>query len=92
MTIQTTALDHTNDYLLDKRVKIFQPINGYRASTDAVLVSSLVNKSAPARERFHFVWPHVFRLFAHKSPELNCKKNYVFFPTKVPKPTIFPTI
>ena len=44
MTIQTTALDHTNDYLLDKRVKIFQPINGYRASTDAVLVSSLVNK------------------------------------------------
>lgn len=38
-----TIAEYTNDYLLDKRVKIFQPINGYRASTDAVLVSSLLN-------------------------------------------------
>ena len=35
-------IDYTNDYLLDKKVKIFQPVNGYRASTDAVLLSSLV--------------------------------------------------
>ena len=35
--------DYTEDYLLDKQVKIFQPIDGYRASTDAVMVSSLVN-------------------------------------------------
>ncbi len=34
--------NYTEDYLLDKRVKIFQPIDGYRASTDAVLLSSLV--------------------------------------------------
>jgi len=33
----------TPDYLLDKRVKIFQPCDGYRASTDAVMVSSLVS-------------------------------------------------
>ena len=35
-------IDYTNDYLLDKKIKIFQPVNGYRASTDAVLLSSLV--------------------------------------------------
>ena len=35
---------YTQYYLLDKKVKIFQPINGYRASTDAVIVSSLVHK------------------------------------------------
>lgn len=35
--------DYTEDYLLDKKVKIFQPVNGYRASTDAIMVSSLVN-------------------------------------------------
>lgn len=36
--------DYTEDYLLDKRVKIFQPLEGYRASTDAVLLASLVSK------------------------------------------------
>ena len=36
--------DYTEDYLLDKQVKIFQPVNGYRASTDAIMVSSLVSK------------------------------------------------
>jgi tRNA1(Val) A37 N6-methylase TrmN6 len=42
-------IDYTNDYLLDKKVKIFQPVNGYRASTDAVLLSSLVRiKTATA--------------------------------------------
>ena len=44
MTTNISELNHTNDYLLDKRVKIFQPVNGYRASTDAVLVSSLISK------------------------------------------------
>ena len=34
----------TEDYLLDKQVKIFQPIGGYRASSDAVLLSAMVNK------------------------------------------------
>lgn len=36
--------DYSEDYLLDKRVRIFQPLNGYRASTDAVLLSSLITK------------------------------------------------
>jgi len=36
--------DYTEDYLLDRQIKIFQPVNGYRASTDAIMVSSLVNK------------------------------------------------
>jgi tRNA1(Val) A37 N6-methylase TrmN6 len=34
---------YTNDYLLDKQVKIFQPVDGYRASTDAVFLSSLLD-------------------------------------------------
>ncbi len=34
---------YTNDYLLNKKVKIFQPEDGYRASTDAVILSSLLN-------------------------------------------------
>lgn len=33
---------YTHDYLLNKRIKIFQPINGYRASTDAIILSSLI--------------------------------------------------
>lgn len=36
-------LPYTNDYLLDKKVKIFQPVDGYRASTDAVFLSSLLD-------------------------------------------------
>ena len=36
--------NYSNDYLLNRQIKIFQPINGYRASTDAVILSSLVNK------------------------------------------------
>ena len=35
---------YTEDYLLDKRVKIFQPVNGYRASSDAVLLSAAVSE------------------------------------------------
>lgn len=37
-------LNYTQDYLLNKQVKIFQPSDGYRASTDAIMVSSLVDK------------------------------------------------
>lgn len=36
--------DYSEDYLLNKRVKIFQPTDGYRASTDAVLLAATVNK------------------------------------------------
>lgn len=36
--------NYTNDYLLDRRVKIMQPVDGYRASTDAVILSSLVRQ------------------------------------------------
>ena len=33
-------IDYTEDYLLDKEIKILQPVNGYRASTDAVLLAA----------------------------------------------------
>ena len=36
--------EFTIDYLLDKQVKILQPIDGYRASGDAVLLAAYVNK------------------------------------------------
>ena len=36
--------DYRQYYLLDKSVTIYQPKNGYRASTDAILLSSVVNK------------------------------------------------
>ncbi|MBR1649251.1 MAG: methyltransferase domain-containing protein [Alphaproteobacteria bacterium] len=36
--------DFTSDYLLDHRIKIFQPVNGYRASSDAIILSSLVKE------------------------------------------------
>lgn len=36
--------DFTADYLLDKQIRIFQPIDGYRASTDAVFLSSLISQ------------------------------------------------
>lgn len=35
--------DYSNDYLLDKQVKIFQPLDGYRASSDAVLLAAFVS-------------------------------------------------
>lgn len=37
-------IEYTNDYLLNLKVKIFQPSNGYRASTDAVILSALPEK------------------------------------------------
>ena len=36
-------VSYTNDYLLNKKIKIFQPKDGYRASTDAVFLSSLLD-------------------------------------------------
>lgn len=35
-------IEYTTDYLLNKKVKIFQPKEGYRASIDAVILSSLL--------------------------------------------------
>ena len=35
---------YTEDYLLDKQVKILQPVGGYRASSDAVLLSAMVSR------------------------------------------------
>ncbi len=39
--------DYTEDYLLDKKIKIFQPNDGYRAAIDAVLLSAAVEKLHP---------------------------------------------
>ena len=38
-------IPYTSDYLLNKKIKIFQPENGYRASTDAVFLSSLIDET-----------------------------------------------
>ncbi len=40
--------NYSKDYLLNKKVRIFQPIDGYRASSDAVLLSSLVENIKPS--------------------------------------------
>lgn len=37
-------MNHTEDYLLNKKVKIFQPKDGYRAAIDAVFVASLIDE------------------------------------------------
>lgn len=37
-------MKHTKDYLLDKQIKIFQPVDGYRASTDAIILSAALIK------------------------------------------------
>ncbi|MBR5154149.1 MAG: methyltransferase domain-containing protein [Alphaproteobacteria bacterium] len=37
-------IPYTNDYLLNKKIRIFQPVDGYRASTDAVFLSSLLDE------------------------------------------------
>ena len=36
-------MDYTKDYLLNKQITVFQPKDGYRASTDAVLLSAALN-------------------------------------------------
>ena len=35
--------EYSQDYLLDKKIHILQPLNGYRASSDAVLLSSMLS-------------------------------------------------
>lgn len=37
-------MDYTEDYLLNKKIKIFQPKDGYRAAIDAVFLSSLIKE------------------------------------------------
>ena len=37
-------LEYTEDYLFNLKVKIFQPVSGYRASTDAVMLSAMPDK------------------------------------------------
>ena len=36
--------EYSEDYLLNRQIKIFQPLNGYRASGDAVWLSALVSR------------------------------------------------
>lgn len=43
-------IEYTQDYLLDKQIKVFQPIDGYRASSDAVILSSLIKNSAASEQ------------------------------------------
>lgn len=38
-------MDFTEDYLLNKKVKIYQPVNGYRAAIDAVFLSSMIDSA-----------------------------------------------
>ena len=35
--------NYSSDYLLDKKVKIFQPLDGYRASSDAVMLAAKIS-------------------------------------------------
>lgn len=42
--------EYTSDYLLDQKVKIFQGVDTYRTSSDAVLVSSLVDNLKTAEK------------------------------------------
>lgn len=42
--------DYTQDYLLNKQIRILQPINGYRASTDAVFLASAVSAVKPGEQ------------------------------------------
>jgi len=44
------STSYTSDYLLDKKVQIFQPTDGYRASSDAVLLAAFVG-TVPSRAR-----------------------------------------
>ena len=39
--------DYSEDYLLNKRIKVFQPIDGYRAAIDAVLAAAAVTGVRP---------------------------------------------
>ena len=36
-------IEHTQDYLINKQIKVLQPVKGYRVSTDAIFLSSLIH-------------------------------------------------
>ena len=55
--------DYGEDYLLDKRVKIFQPDDGYRASVDAVFLSALVGSARRTDSRHRFGHRRRFPVF-----------------------------
>lgn len=40
---------YTQDYLLDKKITIFQPVDGYRASTDAVMLAAMISRVEKAK-------------------------------------------
>lgn len=40
---------YTQDYLLNKKITLFQPVNGYRASTDAVMLAAMITKADNAK-------------------------------------------
>lgn len=40
---ESNNMSFSQDYLLNKKIKIFQPVDGYRASIDAVFLSSLID-------------------------------------------------
>lgn len=67
--------DYGEDYLLDKRVKIFQPDDGYRASVDAVFLSALVGSAAPANG---------FSTSVRAPAPFPCVWHTVFPPAKLP--------
>ena len=90
--------NYSNDYLLNKQVKIFQPLNGYRASTDAVILSSLVNKVKPGDKildvgsgtgAISLCLAARFRKKNRKSPDLNYNPSLLTYQTKVPQPMAF---
>ena len=58
--------EYSEDYLLDKRVRIFQPLNGYRASTDAV----------PAPAPSPSAWPKGSKRCGPGLRDLNCRLNW----------------
>lgn len=77
--------EYSEDYLLDKRVRIFQPLNGYRASTDAVILSSLIARikdgdavlaSVPAPAPSPSAWPKGSKRCGPKLRDLNCRLNW----------------
>ena len=92
-------IDYTNDYLLNLKVKIFQPVNGYRASTDAVLLSSLPDKVkkgdavldvGSGTGAISLCLLTVSGSSASASADLNFRRNWLLCLLKAPPPMGFP--
>lgn len=47
MPYRKINMEYCNNYLLNQQIKIFQPVDGYHTSSDAVLLSSLPDKIKP---------------------------------------------